>query len=129
VLCWAFDNRLDQRGGAGYSYHLSEEDANKWEKEFESKLPNDQKGFARYYLCGKGFVKNPAVDGGMDLSEFIQDKMISEIRKSTDGVYEEVSPFTFFFEERTPGWLIISSGVTPGTISRSFAEEEDSRPD
>ena len=110
VLCWGYTNRLDERGGWGFSVHPNEAAADFWLQD-----TNTQREFIRAgmnaisvpYLCGRAHIESPS----HELTEQLGDK---------SGI---------FVHELGEPKLHMIHGMTPNQVTDSFLDEMNSGPD
>ena len=109
VLCWSFENRLDQSGPLGYSFHLTEENASEWKNDPGAKLSkyvhNAEGGFMICTPCCEGFVnKSPPQE-------------LLKALENRDGAYLAITPMDAALCEGAPSWLTLTSGTATGSVS------------
>lgn len=106
VLCWAYETRLEEKGGVGYSVQNNTEDAGIWKRHGNEKIPNYAKGMAVYYICGRGMIETP--------SQELQEKLGAE-----DGIFINQQPEGFH----------LTNGKTPEQVTDDFLDEMNGEPD
>lgn len=63
VVCWAYENRLDEEGGWGFSVHPDVSSAEKWRTDMEirrAEVEKDLNGLSLAYVCGSGVIESPS---------------------------------------------------------------------